>query len=820
MPEQDVVIRISAKNLTEAGFKKARQQISGLGKGAGAAKKQFGPLSKEVKRLGENFASMNPVAASVSRSFGAFGPAALAAGAAIGALSAGIASTVTAAAAFEKSLVRMETLVGLSTSEMEEMKDAVKGIGVNVGVGPLELSKALFDVTSAGFRGKVALDVLEASAKGSALGLGEVATIADAATSVMNAYGVANIDGSKAVDLLLQTVKLGKLAPEELASSLGSIIPISSQMKISMEEVGAAIATMTTTGASASEAATRLKGIMIAILKPSKQSADVLEDVGLSMDEVKASIDEKGLLATLQELRQQMSDEQMARFAGRADALTGILSLTGDQFLKTTDNLEGMNKALGVVNEGMIRVGETTAQKAAILSASWEVAKTTVGDFFVAIASKSKKLNDSLVKFAGTDKLFGLNRTAMEGATKGIEGLRKTIDTTLPSLADFEQGIQGTTEQSAPMSTAIKDVKEQIKLSSAEIRAQIAAMLAQKETMSGLAKDAGFLGISVKDLSVLIEENGRAFAETVRLQRLLAEGLGVVNFTIQDMSVQIQDLTPVMVDWQGKLVETSDSASLWQEIVGQAFKDTKSDVEVFGVATVGVGDLVMASNRRVEESARRLGIVTREESKKTEEQITKDLDNLVQKYGEYSKEVIEAQKKLDEFRRESSEETTIGLLKDGETLQAGTQRIFLEAGANFKASAVAGVKIAVQAAIAKSLAAAPWPFNLILAAGAAAAGAIVINRIQGLSPGFREGTRRLDYEDFGSSSLRPLHREEAVIPRGRAHLLANEIAASMGGSTRVDLAPLQEELRGLRADFKSLPRAIQRAVRDGVLLAS
>jgi hypothetical protein len=62
-----------------------------------------------------------------------------------------------------------------------------------------EAAEALFFITSAGLRGADAVDVLEASLKGSAIGLGSVEDIANAATAAMNTYGSAALSGTEAV---------------------------------------------------------------------------------------------------------------------------------------------------------------------------------------------------------------------------------------------------------------------------------------------------------------------------------------------------------------------------------------------------------------------------------------------------------------------------------------------------------------------------------------------------------------------------------------------------------------------------------------------
>ena len=145
-------------------------------------------------------------------------------------------------------------------------------------------------------------------------------------------------------------------------------------------------------------------------------------------------------------------------------------------------------------------------------------------------------------------------------------------------------------------------------------------------------------------------------------------------------------------------------------------------------------------------------------------------------------------------------------LDRGSQSRLGSQR--------FKELAIAGALISTYQAVAKALASAPWPANLPLAAGALAAGLANVSRIRSADAGFRLGTPRLDFADFGPVSLTALHEQEAVIPRGGGHLLAGEIAAAMPQ----DDAQIAE-LRGIREGIDALPATLRRAVRDGLLLA-
>ncbi len=85
-----------------------------------------------------------------------------------------------------------------------------------VAVGPHELANALCIVASAGFRGSDALDILETSAKAAAVGPGDTAVVANAITSAVNAHGAANLTAARAAEILITTVRDGKIPAEEL----------------------------------------------------------------------------------------------------------------------------------------------------------------------------------------------------------------------------------------------------------------------------------------------------------------------------------------------------------------------------------------------------------------------------------------------------------------------------------------------------------------------------------------------------------------------------------------------------------------------------
>ena len=330
-------------------------------------------------------------------SFSKFGRAVAGIGAAsVAAIGAIGTAAVRMSADFETSFAKIQGLVGVSKESIGQLEEAARTLGPQFGKSANEAADALFFITSAGLRGAAATEVLEASLKGAAIGLGETKTIADLATSAVNAYGEANLSGTQAVDTLTEAVRLGKLEPAELAQSMGQVLPIASNLGVSFQEVGAAFAGMSKTGTDAAKASTQLRGILNTLAKPTVGADKALAEMGTSAAELRQQIRDEGLFATLEGLTTAFDGniEATTEVFGNVRALSGVLDLMGAQ---VDDNRELFNKMtddLGVLDEAFEITSETVAFK---FDKAMETAKASllpVGDVLLDIGSK---LLDSLM---------------------------------------------------------------------------------------------------------------------------------------------------------------------------------------------------------------------------------------------------------------------------------------------------------------------------------------------------------------------------------------------------------------------------------------
>ena len=298
------------------------------------------------------------------------------------AISAVAVGSVREASQFETSFAKIQGLVGVTADEIGVLEDAARRLGPQFGKSGNEAAEALFFITSAGLRGAAATEVLEASLKGAAIGLGDTKTIADLATSAVNAYGEAQLGGAQAVDVLAEAVRLGKLEPEELAGAMGQVLPLASNLGVSFDQVGAALAGMSKTGTDASTAATQLRQILATLAKPTEGANKALAEMGLSAAGLREQIKEKGLFSTLETLTDAFDGniEATTEVFGNIRALSGVLDLMGASAEDNALVFEQMADKTGVLDEALGITADTAAFK-------FDVAMATARDSLLEIGS-------------------------------------------------------------------------------------------------------------------------------------------------------------------------------------------------------------------------------------------------------------------------------------------------------------------------------------------------------------------------------------------------------------------------------------------------
>jgi TP901 family phage tail tape measure protein len=175
-------------------------------------------------------------------------------------------------------------------------------------------------------------------------------------SSAINSYGLAASDAGKVSAILFKVIDLGRVTASEMADTFGRVAQLSASTGITLEELGAALATLTINGVRYSEAFTLINNITLKLIKPTEDMQKLFRQWGVSSGEAAiATFGFAGVLGKLEEATHGSATE-LAELFRDIRAIRGATGLT--------EALEGYNRNLEEIrnsaNETSVAVGIAT----------------------------------------------------------------------------------------------------------------------------------------------------------------------------------------------------------------------------------------------------------------------------------------------------------------------------------------------------------------------------------------------------------------------------------------------------------------------------
>lgn len=277
----------------------------------------------------------------------------------------------------------VSTMMDGTANAVDVYRDQVRQLSREYGTqgGELDNINALYDILSAGVTDtEESMELLEIAMIGASAGATETAVAVDGLTSVLNAYNLASTEAEQIQDVLFETVRRGKIRYEELAGSIGDVLPIASQLDVQLEEVTSAIATMTRQGISGAKATTYLRQTMQQFLRPSEDLAQTIQELGYESGE--AMLKQEGLAGSLALLEQETggSSEAMSELFPNVRALQGALALTGDSAQGFQEDLQAMQESSGSTADAFEKQTNTMAYQLEKVDGRLEAVKLELGE--------------------------------------------------------------------------------------------------------------------------------------------------------------------------------------------------------------------------------------------------------------------------------------------------------------------------------------------------------------------------------------------------------------------------------------------------------
>ena len=376
----------------------------------------FGSIGKQqVEAVTQSMAQMGEKVQAAGKKVTAVGDTMTAAVSAP--IAAAGAGALKAAMGYEDALAKLSTIADTTEVPMEELSNQILELSKTSGISAETIAGNVYDAISAGQKTADAVNFVSNATQLARAGFTSTDAALDILTTSLNAYGLAAEDVSRVSDVLINTQNLGKTTVDQLASSMGKVIPTAKANGVEIETLAGAYAVMTANGIATAETTTYFNSMLNELGKNGSSAANALA-------EATADIKEGGLtMKEAMEMGWSLSDVLNALDKQAAENGTTISNMFGsaeagkaaavllDNSAKLDDAIAAMGDSAGAtesayakLNTTSFEVDKTINELKIVLIEIGNVLKSELAPVFEKVVKKIKELTSAFSNMSAAEK--------------------------------------------------------------------------------------------------------------------------------------------------------------------------------------------------------------------------------------------------------------------------------------------------------------------------------------------------------------------------------------------------------------------------------
>lgn len=285
-----------------------------------------------------------------------------------------------AAATFETAIAKVSTLADTSQVSLEELSAGLLKLSGETGVASTQLAEAMYQALSAGVETANVVEFVETATKLSVAGFTESATAVDVLTTALNAYGLEGTETERVASMLVKTQDLGKTSVDELAASMGRVIPSAAAYNVGLDNLATAYALLTKSGTNTKIATTELSAMFDELASNSSDVAAILEEkTGKSFADL---MDSGYNLGDVLQVLAGSVDGDATAFSNLWSSSTAgkaALSLLNSGAQEFDDTLAAMQNSTGAVERNFNIMADTTEFAQQRMTTAFDNMKIAIG---------------------------------------------------------------------------------------------------------------------------------------------------------------------------------------------------------------------------------------------------------------------------------------------------------------------------------------------------------------------------------------------------------------------------------------------------------
>ena len=302
------------------------------------------------------------------------------------------------AAEFETKIANISTLLD-SGMDVDKISSGIMALTREIPQSAQALADAFYDIQSATGAGADGLKILDVAGKAAVGGMTDAKTAAGALTTVLNSYHLEADQAGVISDIMFGVIKEGVINYEQLAAGIGKVAAPGAAANQSFQEVGAAIATLTSVTGQQEMSFTKLNSLMGKLQMDDVQKG--FAKLGVSV----TTLD--GEMRPLSDIIAQVSSRQLS-YNQIFDALPEKTAAEGISLLSANydiliEKLDSTTNSQGKATKAFETMADTTTSKMVIAKNAWDEFLESVGKpmlkeikpVLADIASELQNLKDS-----------------------------------------------------------------------------------------------------------------------------------------------------------------------------------------------------------------------------------------------------------------------------------------------------------------------------------------------------------------------------------------------------------------------------------------
>ena len=265
---------------------------------------------------------------------------------------------------FESSFAKVSTLLDKNQVDYNQYKKDILKASSDANIAVNEFAESVYGSISAGVDQTKAIGFTTEAMKLAKGGFTSGAKAVDVLTTALNGYKLKAEDTTKISDLLITTQNLGKTTVDELASSMGKVIPIASSANYNITELSTAYAVLTKNGIATAEAGTYLKSMLSEITKSGSDTDKALRKLTKKgFAELKAEGKSTSEILNMLSQYAQKNGKTLKDMFGSVEAGSAALVLANQEGKEYNEILAEMEKSAGATQQAFDKIDATPAER-------------------------------------------------------------------------------------------------------------------------------------------------------------------------------------------------------------------------------------------------------------------------------------------------------------------------------------------------------------------------------------------------------------------------------------------------------------------------